>query len=151
MKSPTLIWRHARENLKKCSLKGLETREDLCFVKYPKPLVFNPNDYLVLEVGAPVLSEKDQGKNLLLLDGTWSYAAKMRKKLPLMEARSLPSHFVTAYPRKQTGCLEPEKGLATVEALFLAYYLMGKNPEGLLAHYYWKDLFLEKNQLLHPC
>ena len=146
--APTLIWRHKKENKKKCSLRGLENRDDFCFISYPNPLPSLEN-YLVLDVEAPLLTEKDKNSSLLLLDGTWRYASCMKKKLPpSVKRRSLPSHFVTAYPRRQEDCPLPSQGLASIEALFLAFYLLGKDPKSLLDNYFWKDLFLEKNKLL---
>ncbi len=146
--SPTLIWRHKRENRKKCSLRGLETRKDFYFVSYPNPIPLNLKTYLVLDVQAPLLTEKDTNYSILLLDGTWRYTSLMKKNLPSsIEKRSLPSHFVTAYPRKQEDCPDPKRGLASIEALFLAFWILGKNAEGLLDNYFWKDLFLERNNL----
>ncbi len=148
MNEPTLIWRHKKENRKKCSLKGLEERKDFCFVTYPNPFLFSLKNYLILDVQAPCLSEEDKDSSLLLLDGTWRYVSLMKKKLPLsIKRRSLPSHFVTAYPRRQQDCPNPNQGLASIEALFLAFQILGKNPEGLLDHYLWKELFLQRNNL----
>ena len=65
-----------------------------------------------------------------------------------MPKRSLPGHFVTAYPRKQEDCPDPERGLASVEALYIAHQILGHDTEGLLEHYHWKEKFLEKNFLL---
>jgi pre-rRNA-processing protein TSR3 len=59
---------------------------------------------------------------------------------------SVPSCFETAYPRRQPDCPDPSKGLASIEALYLAYVILGKPPTGLLDNYYWKELFLEKNK-----
>ena len=98
---------------------------------------------------APSLSPADCNRGLFLLDATWRLAEKMGKSLPPnLEVRSLPSHFRTAYPREQTDCPDPERGLASIEALFLSYYLMGRSTEGLLDNYYWRTLFLEKNCLV---
>lgn len=142
----TIIIRHARENLKKCSLRGLESRQDLLFFTYPKELPSDLTGYLVLKVGAKPFSLEDIDKPLLLIDGTWRLAQKMEKQLPSsLEARSLPSHFRTAYPRRQTDCPDPETGLASVEALFLSHLLSGKSTKGLLDHYHWKELFLSIN------
>jgi pre-rRNA-processing protein TSR3 len=45
----TIILRHARENLKKCSLKGLEKRSDFRFFTYPKDLLPEMPDYILLK------------------------------------------------------------------------------------------------------
>ena len=140
---PTAILRHRRENLKKCSLTGLETRSDLLFFSYPEDKMPDLSHYLLLKVGAPELSEKDADRGLFLIDGTWRLALIMEKQLPWkMEARSLPGHYRTAYPRKQTDCPDPNTGLSSVEALYIAHLILGRSVEGLLDHYHWKEKFL---------
>lgn len=144
---PTLILRHRKENLKKCSLRGLETRADMHFLTYPQDVLPSMERYVLLTLDAPPLSQTDQDKGLFLIDGTWKYAEVMERQVPLMEKRSLPGKLLTAYPRKQTGCLDPKRGLASVEALYIAYVLTGRDPTGLLDHYYWKADFLQLNDL----
>ena len=153
MTHPTIILRHRKENLKKCSLRGLEKRNDLSFYTYPTSMDLNLEGYvmLYLDPNSPkVLSQEDKNYGLFLLDSTWNYEKKMHDQIlknhPKIIYRSLPDHFVTAYPRIQTGCVDPEKGLATVEALYIAYKILDKNTEGLLDHYYFKEAFLEKNK-----
>ncbi len=143
----TAIIRHRRENLNKCSLSGLENREGLLFYTYPVDSLPDFAGYLLLKVGAPPLSPADADRNLLLIDGTWRLAQVIEKQLPLLEARSLPGHYRTAYPRKQTHCPDPEAGLSSVEALYLAHRLIGRPYADLLNRYYWKDRFLELNEL----
>jgi len=90
------------------------------------------------------LSLADASYNLLLVDATWRYADVMLKKLPEnLPTRSLPPHFVTAYPRRQ----EVEGGLASVEALYLAHQILGRETEGLLDNYHWRHEFLLQNRL----
>lgn len=146
----TVIWRHRKERLAKCSLRGLEGREDLRFFRYPEELPSGISGYILLEVGAPPLDAREGNRGLLLLDGTWRYAAAMRKALPEVESllpRSLPLFYHTAYPRRQKGCGDPVGGLASVEALYLAYRLLGRSIEGLLKHYHWREAFLAFNGL----
>lgn len=144
----TVIVRHRRENLQKCSLRGLEGREDLAFYTYPVQGLPKLDGYILLKVGAPPLTPADAEKGLLLIDGTWRLAAVMEPRIPVLEARSLPAGWRTAYPRRQTGCPDPEAGLASVEALYLAYLVMGRSTEGLLDHYHWREQFLSQNSLL---
>lgn len=146
---PTIIWRHRRENLKKCSLRGLESRLDMRFVTYPAPLP-DVTGYVVLALEAPILTSQEKEKGVLLIDATWRYAVTMLNevhKLPGLVYRSLPPVAKTAYPRKQTECPEPERGLASLEALFLTYKLLGRDPTGLLDKYYWRNVFLEINEI----
>ena len=112
---PTTILRHRKENLKKCSLRGLEERGDLHFLTYPIDDIPFLSDGLLLDLEAPPLTAADHGKQLFLIDGTWNYAAVMHRQIPHPEKwtrRSLPAEIRTAYPRKQTGCSDPDRGLA---------------------------------------
>lgn len=145
---PTIILRHRKENLKKCSLRGLEKRPDFDF--YPYPIVKLPDlkGYILLSVEAPPLTVEDANKGLLILDGTWRYAAKMMQCVDstiLLEKRSLPIGYKTAYPRCQECCPDPGRGLASIEAIYLAYSILGRDTSGLLDLYYWKQLFLQIN------
>lgn len=136
----TIIVRHRRENLKKCSLRGLERRSDLHFFRYPGCQLPDLSNYFLLSVEGPLL-EKGETRGMLLLDGTWKLAATIEKNLSMPpERRSLPP-LQTAYPRRQ----DEERGLATVEALFAAYLILGYPTEGLLDNYYWKADFIQNN------
>ena len=141
----TIIWRHRKENLKKCSLRGLESRSDMMFLKYPTDALPDLTGYVTLAVDAPLLSEEDCHCGLFLIDATWNYSQVMLReahKQQRLVLRSLPEHIRTAYPRYQTGCSDPERGLASVEALYMAYLLMGRETEGLLESYHWKETFM---------
>ncbi len=140
----TVILRHRKENLKKCSLRGLESRADCRFLTYPTDPIPDLSSYVILTMDAPLLSESDRAQGLFLVDATWRYAAKMCENLPEGNRRSLP-RLLTAYPRYQTACPDPDAGLASIEALYAAYLLTSRNPEGLLDHYHWKDAFLKLN------
>jgi pre-rRNA-processing protein TSR3 len=35
--------------------------------------------------------------------------------------------------------------LASIEAIYIAYWILGRDVTGLLDNYHWKDLFLQKN------
>lgn len=148
---PTIILRHRKENLRKCSLRGLETREDFEFYTYPRDSLPPLSSYILLTLDAPILSQADQKLGLFLIDGTWKHSEIMFKSLPkpsLFIPRSLPKELRTAYPRRQEDCFDPDRGLASAEALFAAYKLLGRDSSGLLDFYYWKDAFLEKNKEL---
>lgn len=145
----TLILRHRKENLKKCSLSGLESRGDIQFFTYPKDPLPPLDGYLFLTLDAPALSPQDAPHGLFVIDATWRKAQVMARVLaPSLKntiPRSLPPQYHTAYPRRQEDCLDPTHGLASVEALFLAYHILGRDTSGLLDHYYWKEAFLQKN------
>lgn len=146
----TLIVRHRRENLKKCSLRGLETHSDFIFTRYPKPNLPPLDGYMILSLDAPRLTKADAECGLVILDGTWRYAERMYANIPelsQLKKRSLPSSLVTAYPRRQDDCQNPDRGLASIEAIYAAYAILGRDTAGILDLYHWKDDFLNKNQL----
>ena len=140
----TVIVRNARENPRKCSILPLRGREDLIFVGYPlgKPLPLE--GYIRLAAEGEPLSERDAKAGVLLLDGSWRWAAVMSRDFLDVPGRSLRG-YRTAYPRKSKMDTDPENGLASVEALFVAYRLLGRPTEGLLAHYRWAEEFLRTN------
>ena len=145
---PTVILRHHRENLKKCSLRGLEMRSDFKFYSYPNAQLPDLDGYVLLTLNAPPLTQDDDAKGLFILDATWRYADKMLKfvqNIPGLIPRSIPSHYRTAYPRRQEDCHDPERGLASIEAVYIAYSILRHDTAGLLENYYWKDPFLTKN------
>ena len=148
---PTIVLRHRRENLKKCSLSGLEERTDFSFLTYPKAIL--PNDlssYYLLTIDAPPLSFLDANHGLFIVDSTWRYAEKMIQFVDshtILERRSIPSQYRTAYPRRQDDCPNPELGLASIEAIYIAYLILGREATNLLSNYYWKEDFLKNNLL----
>lgn len=151
--APSIVIRHRKERLSKCSLRGLEGRADLRFHRYPDrmPEPAALAGALLLAVGGPLLSPADAGRPLLLLDATWRLAPKMEAAVlelaPGLERRGLPP-LRTAYPRRQTAeteCPDPAAGLASVEALWAAYLLTGRAPAGLLDGYRWADELLARN------
>ncbi len=147
----TVVIRHQQENLKKCSLRGLEKRADFIFISFPYKQLPILDNYIILTLEAPPLTSEDGAHGLLLLDATWRYAAKMLKKtrdIPNLLPRSLPEHYRTAYPRYQTDCPDAQRGLASLEAIYLSYLILGRKTEGLLDNYYWKDQFLNINKLV---
>lgn len=148
---PTVILRHRRENLKKCSLRGLESRPDFQFFTYPKEKFPALEGYIMLSLHAPPLTPSDSNRGLFILDGTWRYAEKMEHYALShqgFERRSIPQHWRTAYPRRQEDCPLPEQGLASVEAIYAAYTILGRDTFGILDHYFWKDEFLSINSSL---
>ncbi len=84
---------------------------------------------------------------LLMLDSTW-------RRLPQVEScvigrpvfRGLGSGWKSAYPRVNADGEDPEEGLATVEALYLALRLLGLEADAVLQNYHWKDAFIARNK-----
>lgn len=146
---PTLVWRHKKENLKKCSLRGLESRKDFTFFSFPNESLPDLTGYILLDVEAPPLKAEDYSRGLLILDATWRYAKQMVVRVSKdikIERRSIPSEFKTAYPRRQDDCFDPERGLASIEAIYIAYSLMNRDTQGLFDNYHWKLNFFEINK-----
>jgi len=137
------VIRHPKERLSKCSLRPLHGRPEITFLKATQGFRFDATGYLVLTVGAPVLSPADAGHPLLLLDSTWRYLPRLVACLdgqPIQ--RGLPAGIVTAYPRESALFEDPVEGLASVEALYVAKRLLGHDDPSLLDGYHWKEQFL---------
>jgi pre-rRNA-processing protein TSR3 len=143
---PTIIVRDRRENQRKCSILPLQGREDLIFFTFPVSANLNWDGYIRLAPDGPVLSPEDFQCGLLLLDGSWRRAGIMAKSYEDIPPRSLRG-FKTAYPRISKRGTDPGNGLASLEALYLAYHILGRPTEGLLSHYRWAEEFLKHNQL----
>jgi pre-rRNA-processing protein TSR3 len=141
---PTVIVVHPKEKRSKCSLEPLRDRTDLHFVDYPLRQPIELTDYVRLAVDGPALSPADSQRGLLIIDGSWRHAAKMQRHFLDVPARSL-SGFHTAYPRTSKVFHDPEHGLASVEALYIAYRILQRPLIDLLTDYRWRDSFLQLN------
>lgn len=69
--------------------------------------------------------------------------ARIQGGLPTL-AR-IPDGFVTAYPRKSELDTDPDGGLATIEAIFVAAALLGNWDATLLEEYHFGRSFVELN------
>ncbi len=143
---PTVIVRHPKENPRKCSVLPLRGRPDLIFLSYPVRQRPDLTGYVRLAAEGPELSEADAGAGVLLLDGSWRWAGAMTRDFADVPPRSLHG-WHTAYPRVSKLGTDPDNGLASVEALFLAHHILGRPTAGLLDHYRWADEFLRLNGL----
>lgn|SRR5262245_53927771 len=143
---PTVIIRHTHENPRKCSVLPLRGRPDVIFLNFPvaEPPVLT--GYVRLAAEGPELSPADASSGLLVLDGSWRWADKMTRDFRDVPPRSL-SGWKTAYPRTSRLGTDPANSLASVEALFVAYHILGRPTEGLLDSYRWAAEFLRVNGL----
>ncbi len=105
--------------------------------------------YLRLAADGPPLSAADRDCGILLLDGSWRWADSMTAAFAHVPPRSL-SGYRTAYPRVSKRGTDPDNGLASIEALFLAYHILGRPTDGLLDAYRWGAEFLALNGLADP-
>ena len=141
---PTVIVRHTHENPRKCSVLPLRGRPDVRFLTHPVKERPPLEGYVRLAAEGPPLSPADADQGILLLDGSWRWAASMTRAFLDVPARSLHG-WRTAYPRVSKRGTDPDNGLASIEALFVAYHLLGRPTEGLLDRYYWAEEFLRAN------
>ena len=141
---PTILVVHRRENRKKCSVEPLRGREGFVFWTYPDDGPEPLDGYVRLGLGGPLFSDADHDRGLLVIDGTWRLAERMEKKYAQLPIRSLPP-WQTAYPRVSKLFDDPSLGLATIEAIYIAYQLLGRDTGGLLDQYHWRNEFLALN------
>lgn len=142
----TIIVRHPKENPKKCSVLPLKGRPDIRFLGYPVRHMPALDGYIRLAADGPPLSSADRDCGILLLDGSWRWADSMTATFAQVPPRSL-SGYRTAYPRVSKQGTDPDNGLASIEALYLAYHILGRPTDGLLDAYRWAAEFLEHNGL----
>src|SRR5204862_6652059 len=134
------------ETPKKCSVLPLRGRPDVVFLNYPVAQRPALEGYVRLAADGPELSVADETSGILLLDGSWRWAASMTRDFADIPPRSLRG-WRTAYPRSSKQGTDPDNGLAPVEALYVAYHFLGRPTVGLLDHYRWAAEFLRVNQL----
>ena len=141
-RTPVTVIRHQRERISKCSLRHLHDRPEFTFLKAQKDFRFDAGGYLALTLDAPPLTAADRGHPLLILDSTWRWLPELERCIggdP--RRRSLPT-VPTAYPRQSRTHKDPEGGLASVEAIYLAKRILGDDDPSLLDGYHWKEQFL---------
>ncbi len=146
---PTIIVRHPKENPRKCSVLPLRGQPQLVFLPYPVRQRPDLTGYVRLAADGPELSPADAAAGVLLLDGSWRWAAAMTRDFADVPPRSLHG-WQTAYPRVSKLGTDPDNGLASVEALYIAHYILGRPTRGLLDHYRWGAEFLRLNGLEEP-
>jgi pre-rRNA-processing protein TSR3 len=142
---PTIIIVHEKERRDKCSVEPLRGRPDFLFHRFPLRAPVDTGGYVRLALEGEPLSLVDRDRGLLVLDATWRLAGKMESVFLGVEPRTLPS-WSTAYPRQSKLTPDPTQGLATIEAIYLAYKILQRDTAGLLDAYHWRDEFLKRNQ-----
>ena len=136
---------HPREKLSKCSAWPVRARPEFSFYRFPDQRVPDLENCVRLGRSDELLSPADANKTLTVLDATWRHVEQMEAQYASVPVRGLPPQWRTAYPRISKVFADPSDGLATVEALYVAYRFLGMDPAGLLDSYRWKDRFLELN------
>ena len=138
------------ERLGKCTILPLIGREDFDIVRIGSgdlpPLT---GDFLLHPDGAPLVRVAGAAGDVRVaaIDCNWSRLAPILRRVPgtLPPLARIPDGFVTAYPRRNKQDRDPPKGLATIEALFLAAAFRGIWDETLFDQYYFKAAFLAQN------
>ena len=138
------------EDPAQCTVRPLRGTPGLEFLPYPLRHMPDLSRHLLLAPDAPPLTPADADRPLLLLDASWRHAAKMRRAVEPVEARSIPPGWQTAYPRRSKVHADPDTGLATAEALFAALCTLGRRDDTLLRFYPWRDAFLALNRVRLP-
>lgn len=140
---PTVIIVHPKERRAKCTVARLRGDARFQFYKSPR----RPADlsqYVRLGLDGPPLGPADASQGLLVLDGTWRWVEGMTRYVAEVPIRSLPP-LNTAYPRVSKTFDDPVQGLATIEAVYAALALLGRDVNGLLDGYQWSAEFLDRN------
>lgn len=140
---PTTVIRHQKEKISKCSLRFLHERPEMTFLRNKPGFAFDATGFTLLAVDAEPLSIADAGRPLLLLDSTWRWLPQLLACVHGAPVRrSIPGDVRTAYPRVSKVFEDPQQGLASIEALYLARKHLGDDDPSLLDGYHWKDDFL---------
>jgi pre-rRNA-processing protein TSR3 len=144
MMPPTVILVHPKERRAKCTVARLRGDPRFAFFKSPRRPV-DLSGYVRLGLDGPPLGPADAASGLLVLDGTWRWVEGMTRFVAEVPVRSLPP-LRTAYPRVSKTFDDPTEGLATIEAVYAALVLLGRDVSGLLDGYPWATEFLAVNR-----
>jgi pre-rRNA-processing protein TSR3 len=141
--TPVTVIRHPKERIEKCSLRHLHGRDGFTFLRATRGFTFDATGFVLLAIEAPPLAPTDRGAPLLLLDSTWRWLPALERGLrgePIR--RSIPAGVRTAYPRRSRVYDDPDAGLASAEALYVALRILGRDDPSLLDGYHWRTEFL---------
>ena len=140
------------ETPNKCTIAPLAGRPEFRIwrVKSGAPLGPMSADWL-LHPDGECLSDLRESlgvvRGLAAIDCTWRRLPMLVEQVEgtLPKLARIPSGFVTAYPRKSAHGRDPDAGLATIEAIFIARALLGAWVPELLSHYYFGTEFVRLN------
>lgn len=140
-----LIVHDPREPAKKCSLTPLRGMAGVRFVPSRGGKRVDAGRRIWLHPDGEELGPADRGLGLLLIDCTWRRLPQLSQRIDGELLRRRLPKLVTAYPRRSKLVLDPEDGLASVEALYAAIALLDVPHPELLADYRWAAEFLAAN------
>jgi pre-rRNA-processing protein TSR3 len=143
-----LILRDPRESARKCSLTPLRGLERIRFASYDPARRLDAGGRILLHPEGRLLTPADAGRDLLLVDCSWRRVDRLLSTVAgELVPRRLPA-LRTAYPRASKQFADPAAGLASVEALYAALWILGERRPELLASYRWREQFLAANPQL---
>ncbi len=139
------------ENPRKCTVQPLDYRPDFNLRRFGRQEPFGrlQADVLLHLEGAPLNELETAGvQSIAVIDCHWKRCASIlaRIEVPLPRFARIPDGFATAYPRRNLDGKDPEGGLATIEALFIAAAFLGVWDESLLKEYHFGARFLDANR-----
>ena len=142
------------ENPRKCTVQPLHYRPDFALRRFTRGRPIGQlTAALLLHIdGAPLDQMRTAGalgsvRSVAVIDCHWKRCAAIMMQLsrPLPTLARIPDGFVTAYPRRNMKGEDPEGGLATIEAIFIAAAFLGTWDETLLKEYHFAAAFLAEN------
>ncbi len=142
-----------QETANKCTIAPLLSRPDFRMIHVKGAAVFGPlTAHLLLHHEGKCLTQVQDSisevKGIASIDCVWSRLDGLMRRiqgdLPLFV--SIPAGFQTAYPRRSAKKTDPEFGLATIEALFVAVAVLGQWDSSLFEKYYFGREFIEVNK-----
>lgn len=140
------------ETPNKCTILPLAYRTDFEILRFEpnQRLKALTGDFFLHPEGRPLhqISWEKRPAKISAVDCTWKKLERLIARIdgPMPTLGRIPDGFVTAYPRRDKKGEDPEAGLATIEALFIAAAFVGTWDESLLARYHFAERFLEANR-----
>lgn len=143
------------ETPNKCTILPLRHRKDFHLTSVKGRRSFDPfRSEVLLHHEGQCLTELRKSlkmvQGIACIDCVWRRLDGLLKRVapPLPLLARIPDGFVTAYPRKSAQSTDPDGGLATIEAIFVAAALLGHWDPSLLSEYHFGRKFVEMNQKL---
>ncbi len=139
----------AGETPNKCTIAPLDGRADFLItrVRGPGSLGRLKSELLLHPDGECLTKLRGTAHGIAAIDCVWPRLAGLLRRIeaPLPKLARIPDGFVTAYPRK-SNIIDPDGGLATIEAIFTAAALLGHWDASLLSKYHFGRRYVELNR-----
>ncbi len=141
------------ETPNKCTIAPLSSRSDFHIQRVQGTLKLEPFQMPILlhhegECLAKLAPAMNNVAGFATIDCVWHRLPKLLSRIvgPLPTLARIPDGFATAYPRRSKDTSDPDGGLATIEAIFVASALLGNWDLSLFSSYYFGALFIEMNK-----